>query len=221
MALLRFPNGFVWGAATSAYQVEGAVDDDARGESIWDRFSHMPGKVANGETGDVTSDHYHRWEEDVAIMAELGIAAYRFSIAWPRLFPTGRQPLNRAGFAFYDRLVDRLLEQGIIPAPTLYHWDLPAALEDEGGWLTRDTADRFGEYAAACFELAGDRVTTWFTINEPWVASALGYRLGIHAPGQRELAASIRASHHLLLAHGRAVQAFRDGGSRGRIGIVL
>ena len=221
MTALRFPDGFLWGAATSAYQIEGAVDEDGRGESIWDRFSHTPGNVANGDTGDVSTDHYHRWRDDVAALAALSLGAYRFSIAWPRLFPDGVGPLNRVGAAFYDRLVDALLGEGIVPAPTLYHWDLPAALDDTGGWLARETADRFGDYAAACFDLLGDRVTTWFTINEPWVASALGYRLGIHAPGHRDLGESIRASHHLLLAHGRAADRFRGGSYRGRIGIVL
>ncbi|MFL5680894.1 MAG: GH1 family beta-glucosidase [Chloroflexota bacterium] len=220
MALLTFPDGFIWGAATSSFQVEGALDEDGRGDSIWDRFGR-DGRVANGDTGDVSADHYHRWREDVETMAGLGLMGYRFSIAWPRLFPTGRGPLNPAGLAFYDRLVDALLERGIAPAPTLYHWDLPAALDDDGGWLNRATADRFGEYAAACFEALGDRVATWFTINEPWVASTLGYRLGLHAPGHTNLAESIRASHHLLLAHGRGVEAFRASGMRGRIGIVL
>ncbi|HEY7591114.1 MAG TPA: GH1 family beta-glucosidase [Candidatus Limnocylindrales bacterium] len=219
--MLEFPDGFVWGAATSSYQVEGGVAEDGRGESIWDRFSRAPGRVANGDTGDVTSDHYHRWAEDVEIMAGLGLGGYRFSIAWPRVVPRGRGPLNEPGLAFYDQLVDALLERGIAPAPTLYHWDLPAALDDDGGWLARSTADAFGEYAAACFDRLGDRVTTWFTINEPWVAATLGYRLGIHAPGIADLGASVRASHHLLLAHGRAVEAFRASGRPGRIGIVL
>ena len=220
MALLTFPDGFVWGAATSSFQVEGALDEDGRGDSIWDRFGRA-GRVANGDTGDVSADHYHRWREDVAMMADLGLTGYRFSIAWPRLFPTGSGPLNWNGLAFYDRLVDALLERGIAPAPTLYHWDLPSGLDDDGGWLNRATADRFGEYAASCFDALGDRISTWFTINEPWVASTLGYRLGLHAPGHRDLAESIRASHHLLLAHGRAVQAFRASGKLGRIGVVL
>jgi beta-glucosidase len=221
MSSLAFRDGFLWGAATSAYQIEGAVHEDGRGASIWDRFSHEPGNVANGDNGDVATDHYHRWREDIATIADLGLRAYRFSIAWPRLFPSGRGEINDAGASFYDRLVDELLDNGILPVPTLYHWDLPAALDDDGGWLERSTVDAFGDYAAACYELLGDRVTTWFTINEPWVASALGYRLGLHAPGHRDLAESIRASHHLLLAHGRAVERFRAGAYRGRIGIVL
>jgi beta-glucosidase len=194
--------------------------EEGRGESIWDRFSH-DGRVANGDNGDVASDHFHRWREDIGIMADLGLTGYRFSIAWPRVLPDGAGAVNAPGLAFYDRLVDALLERGIAPAPTLYHWDLPVALDDAGGWLSRDTADRFAEYAAACFAALGDRVTTWFTINEPWVAATLGYRLGLHAPGHTDLAESIRASHHLLLAHGRAVEAFRGGGHKGRIGIVL
>ena len=218
---LDFPPGFLWGAGTSAYQVEGAVAEDGRGPSIWDTFSHMPGRVTNDETADVSSDHYHRWAEDVAIMAELGLRAYRFSIAWPRVQPDGSGAPNRAGLAWYDRLVDALLERGIDPCPTLYHWDLPQALEDQGGWLARSTVDRFAEYAAICFDRLGDRVRTWFTVNEPWVASTLGYRLGLHAPGHRNLAEAITASHHLLLAHGAAVAAFRAGGHAGRIGIVL
>jgi len=218
---LRFPGGFLWGAATSAYQVEGAVHEDGRGESMWDRFSHTPGRVANDDTADVTTDHYHRWREDVELMAGLGLNAYRFSIAWPRIQPDGRGPANAAGVAFYDRLVDALLEHGIQPCPTLYHWDLPQALEDEGGWLERDTVDRFADYASHCFDALGDRVRTWFTVNEPWVASTLGYRLGLHAPGRRDLGLAVRAAHHLLLAHGAGVVAYRAAAGAGRIGIVL
>ena len=221
MPVLQFPPGFTWGVSTSSYQVEGAVGEDGRGESIWDRFSHTPGKVRNGDTGDVATDHYHRWREDVALMAELGVNAYRLSIAWPRLFPEGRGTLNRAGIAFYDRLIDELLEHGIQPFPTLYHWDLPQALENRGGWLNRSTADWFADYARTCFERLGDRVPTWFTINEPWIVGALGYYDGIHAPGVRDLRASLVAEHHVLLAHGKAVRAFRDTGRGQRIGIVL
>jgi beta-glucosidase len=216
-----FPATFLWGAATSAFQVEGAVHEDGRGDSIWDRFSREPGAVANGDTADVTADHYHRWREDVAIMAELGLNAYRFSVAWPRLFPNGRGRPNPAGVAFYDRLVDELLEHEIAPLATLYHWDLPAALDDEGGWLERSTVDAFAEYASACFDALGDRVTTWFTINEPWVVAVLGYQAGIHAPGIRDFRSGLVAAHHLLLGHGRAVEAFRASGRPGRIGIVL
>ncbi len=218
---LRFPAGFLFGAGTSAYQVEGAVDEDGRGPSSWDRFSHEPGRVANGETGDVTSDHYHRWREDVDLMAEIGLTAYRFSIAWPRVQPDGSGPANPAGLDHYDRLVDALLARGIAPCPTLYHWDLPLALEDAGGWLSRDTPERLADYARRCFDRLGDRVHTWFTVNEPWVAATLGYRLGLHAPGHRDLREAVVASHHLLLGHGAAVEAFRASGREGRIGIVL
>ena len=226
----HFPDGFVWGAGTSSYQVEGAVHEDGRGPSIWDLFAHTAGNVANDEHADVTADHYHRWREDVDILAELGLGAYRFSLAWPRIQPDGRGAANPTGLAFYDRLVDALLERGIQPCPTLYHWDLPQALDESGGWLRRETVDRFGEYAELCFRALGDRVRTWFTVNEPWVASTLGYRLGIHAPGHRDLRESIVASHHLLLAHGVAVSRYRASGGgavggsdgpRGRIGIVL
>jgi beta-glucosidase len=218
---LRFPPGFVWGAGTSAYQVEGAVEEDGRGPSIWDTFSHTAGNVVAGDTADVTADHYHHWRDDVEIIAGLGLGAYRFSIAWPRIQPSGRGRPNARGVAFYDRLIDALLERGVQPCPTLYHWDLPQALEDEGGWLARETADRFGEFSSICFDAFGDRVRTWFTINEPWVAATLGYRLGIHAPGKRDLRLAVRASHHLLLGHGRAVESYRGQGSGGRIGIVL
>ena len=220
MAELRFPDGFTWGVGTSSYQVEGGVHEGGRGESIWDRFSHTPGNVANDDTADVTADHYHRWREDVDLMAELGVTAYRFSIAWPRIQPTGHGRPNREGVAFYDNLIDALLERGIQPMPTLYHWDLPQALEDEGGWLERQTVEAFRAYAAVCFDAFGDRVRTWFTINEPWVAATLGYRIGLHAPGMRDLRLATRASHHLLLAHGAAVGAFRASSMQGRIGIV-
>ena len=221
---LRFPEGFLWGASTSAYQIEGGVGEGGRGESIWDRFAHTPGRVANDEHADITADHFHRWREDVDLMAELGLRAYRFSIAWPRVQPSGTGAANADGLAFDDRLIDAILERGIEPCVTLYHWDLPQALDDTGGWLARDTAARFADYAAICFERFGDRVQTWFTINEPWVASTLGYRLGLHAPGHADLRESIVAAHHLLLAHGDAVRAFRaqrGAGGNGRIGIVL
>jgi beta-glucosidase len=218
---VAFPDGFIWGVATSSYQVEGAVAEDGRGESIWDRFSHTAGKVVNGDTGDVAADHYHRWPEDVALMAELRVNAYRFSIAWPRLFPQGGGTLNPAGIAFYDRLIDALLERGIRPLPTLYHWDLPQALEDKGGWRNRSTVDWFTDYARAVFDRLGDRVETWFTINEPWIVGSMGHYDGTHAPGLRDLRGSLVAEHHVLLAHGQAVRAFRDTGRGGRIAIVL
>ena len=221
MGRLQFPDGFTWGVATSAYQIEGAVGEDGRGESIWDRFSHTPGRIRDGESGDVAVDHYHRWREDIGIMSELGANAYRFSIAWPRLFPEGGGRLNPAGLAFYDRLVDALLEKDIRPFPTLYHWDLPQALEDRGGWRNRSTADWFTDYARTAFERLGDRITTWFTINEPWIVGDHGHFEGKHAPGMRDLRASLIVDHHVLLAHGKAVRAYRESGQDGRIGIVL
>ena len=219
----RFPAGFLWGVSTSAYQVEGSVDADGRGPSIWDTFSHTPGKIDGGGTGDVACDHYRRWREDVGLIASLGVDAYRFSLAWPRLFPTGdAASREQRGFDHYDRLVDALLERGIEPVATLYHWDLPQALEDEGGWLARATVDRFAEYAAACFDAFGDRVTTWLTVNEPWIIGLLGYLHGLHAPGYKDdVRGEATAFHHVLLAHGRAVQAFRASGRDGRIGIAL
>jgi beta-glucosidase len=194
----------MWGVATSAFQIEGALDADGRGPSIWDRFTGE-----SGDTGEVATDHYRRWREDLDLLASLGVNAYRFSIAWPRLFPAGRPPLERRGLDHYDRLIDGLLEREIEPLVTLYHWDLPQALEDEGGWLARDTAERFAEYAATCFDAYGDRVRWWVTINEPWIVGLLGYQLGLHAPGLQDVRATVTSMHHLLLAHGRAVQELR------------
>lgn len=218
---LTFPTGFLWGVATSAFQIEGAVDVDGRGESIWDRFSAAPGAIADGSTGARACDHYHRVETDLDLLSELGVGAYRFSIAWPRLFPDGGTTLNPAGLAFYDRLVDGLLDRGIRPAPTLYHWDLPQPLQDRGGWPARDTVGRFVHYATAVFEALGDRVRLWMTHNEPWMASFIGHLRGVHAPGLRDLQSALRAAHHLLLSHGEAVRAFRASGRPGEIGIVL
>ena len=182
---MPFPPAFLWGTATASYQIEGAVAEDGKGESIWDRFSHTPGNIANGDTGDVACDHYHRYREDVDLMADLGLNAYRFSIAWPRLFPNGDGRLNPAGLDFYQRLVDRLLERGITPMATLYHWDLPLALQErQGGWTSRDTAHRFADYAAAAFNGLGDRVGHWITLNEPWVSAFLGYHDGSARPGR-------------------------------------
>ena len=206
----HFPESFVWGVATSAYQIEGAPDADGRGRSIWDTFSHIPGKIADATTGDVAADHYHRFREDVALMAELGVAAYRFSISWPRVFPTGRGRLNPAGLDFYSRLVDELVAHGIRPYPTLYHWDLPQALEDAGGWPNRDTASYFADYARAVTERLGDRAQMITTLNEPWCSAFLGYASGLHAPGRRSRADAYAAVHHLLLAHGLGVQAIRS-----------
>ena len=219
---MPFPPDFLWGTATAAYQVEGAVEEDGRGESIWDRFSHTPGNVANGETGDVACDQYHRYGDDVDLMADLGLQAYRFSIAWSRLFPDGRGELNKPGLDYYSRLVDKLLERGITPMATLYHWDLPQALQDsQGGWVSRDTADRFADYAAAAFKGLGDRVPHWITLNEPWVSTFVGHLEGRHAPGVRDLSSALRAGHHLLRGHGLAVDAFRASGLKGDIGVTL
>ncbi len=206
---LTFPDGFVWGTATAAYQIEGAVAEDGRTPSIWDTFSHTPGKVAGGDTGDVADDHYHRYASDIALMAELGMRAYRFSTAWPRIVPGGRGPTNRAGIDFYSRLVDTLLDAGIAPVLTLYHWDLPQELQDKGGWTNRDTAQHFADYAGVVAAALGDRVSSWTTLNEPWCSAFLGYGAGVHAPGHTSGAQALAASHHLLLGHGLAVQALR------------
>jgi beta-glucosidase len=218
---MSFPTDFVFGAATAAYQIEGAAQEDGRGESIWDRFSHTAGKVANGDTGDEACDHYHRWREDLDLMQSLGLGGYRFSIAWPRIQPDGRGPANRRGLEFYRRLAEGLCEREIRPLATLYHWDLPQALEDAGGWPSRDTAERFGEYAAIVFDALGDLVEDWVTHNEPWVVAFLGYAHGLKAPGVADWRQAIAASHHLLLSHGAAVRAYRAGGHEGRIGITL
>ncbi len=210
---LAFPEGFVWGAATAAYQIEGAARDGGRGPSIWDTFSHTPGRTTDGHTGDVACDHYHRYAGDVRMMAELGLGAYRFSVAWPRIQPSGSGPAVAAGLDFYDRLVDELLAADITPYVTLYHWDLPQALEDLGGWTNRDTAHRFADFTRIMYDRLGDRVGTWMTVNEPWVAAVLGYGIGIHAPGRASAAEAFRASHHLLLAHGLGAQVLRDGGA--------
>ncbi len=217
---MRFPEGFLWGAATAAYQIEGAAQEDGRGPSIWDTFSYTPGNTANGDTGDVACDHYHRFASDVDLMADLGYKGYRFSVAWPRIQPTGKGPANQRGLDFYRRLIDRLLTRGITPAVTLYHWDLPQALQDEGGWTNRDTAERFGEYAAIMFEALGQQVPLWITHNEPWCASMLGHFRGVHAPGFKDLRLGLMASHHMLLSHGRAVAAYRKGGYPGQIGMA-
>ncbi|MEV0999148.1 GH1 family beta-glucosidase [Nonomuraea sp. NPDC050202] len=209
-----FPENFLWGTATAAYQVEGAWNEDGRGPSIWDTFSHTPGLVAGGDTGDVACDHYHRLEEDLDILAELGVGAYRFSISWPRVQPGGRGALNRPGADFYNRLVDGLLARDIAPVATLYHWDLPQELEDAGGWPERETALRFADYARLMGETLGDRVRTWITLNEPWCSAYLGYASGVHAPARTDPAAALAAVHHLNLGHGLAVQALRSTAAR-------
>src|SRR5580700_347544 len=208
-----FPDGFLWGTATSAYQVEGGAQSDGRGPSVWDTFSHTPGKVRGGDTGDIACDSYHRYREDVALMASLGLTSYRFSISWPRVQPGGHGPANAQGLDYYRRLLDELAEQGIAATATLYHWDLPQELQDEGGWAVRSTAERFAEYAALTAEALGDRVTRWITLNEPQVVSNNGYRTGEHAPGLRDADAAAAATHHLLLGHGLAAQALRSAGA--------
>jgi beta-glucosidase len=216
-----FPAGFLWGVSTSAYQIEGSVTADGRGESIWDRFCRTPGAVDGGGTGEVACDHYRRWPEDLALLSQLGVNAYRFSVAWPRLFPTGAGPVERRGLGHYDRLIDGLLARGVTPVVTLYHWDLPQALQDRGGWRSREVAERFAEYAATCFAAYGDRVSWWVTQNEPWIAGVLGYQLGVHAPGERDLRGAVGAMHHLLLGHGLAVRALRASGTGGRAGVAF
>jgi beta-glucosidase len=215
-----FPPGFLWGAATSAYQIEGSPLADGAGPSIWHRFAHTPGRIAGGDTGDVACDHYRRMEGDVALMRELGLTAYRFSIAWARVLPEGRGRVNAKGLAFYERLVDALLDAGIQPMATLYHWDLPAALDDRGGWLNPDIADWFADYASVVVKALDDRVALWATLNEPWVVTDGGYLTGVLAPGHRSTWEPPIASHHLLRAHGKAVQAYRALG-RHRIGLVV
>jgi beta-glucosidase len=216
-----FPADFLWGAATSSYQIEGAVDEDGRTPSIWDTFAATPGRVDQGDTGAVAVDHYHRWSEDVDLMAGLGLNAYRFSVAWPRVQPDGTGTGNAPGIAFYDRLVDGLLAKGITPWTTLYHWDLPEVLEQAGGWPARDTAERFADYTAIIAEAIGDRVKHWITLNEPWCAAFLGYASGIHAPGRTDLADAVAASHHLLLGHGLAVQRLREIVPDAEVGVTV
>src|SRR6185369_14695790 len=205
----RFPEGFVLGAATAAYQIEGAAAEDGRTPSIWDTYSLVPGMVANGHTGSVATDHYHRYRDDVALMKRLGLGAYRFSVSWSRVQPDGAGPGNPAGLDFYRRLVDELLSAGITPWLTLYHWDLPQPIEDAGGWPSRDTAARFAEYASIVHSALGDRVRHWTTLNEPWCSAFLGYGSGEHAPGRTDPQAAVQAAHHLLLGHGLAVDAIR------------
>ncbi len=216
-----FPPDFAWGVATSAYQIEGSPQADGKGESIWDHFAHQPGRMLDGSTGDLACDHYRRWEEDVALMARLGVNAYRFSIAWTRVFPEGTGSVNAAGIGFYDRLVDALLEVGIAPYVTLYHWDLPQKLEEDGGWRSRATVDAFADYAGVVSAALGDRVVNWITQNEPWVAAFLGHRDGEFAPGRTDFGEALTAGHHLLLSHGRAVPVIRANSPGAAVGISL
>ena len=215
-----FPVDFWWGAATAAFQIEGATTADGRTPSIWDTFADTPGRITNGDRADQATDHYHRFAGDVALMREIGLSAYRFSISWPRIRPGGGHVTNRAGIGFYDRLVDELLAAGIVPTATLYHWDLPQELEDAGGWANRDTAERFAEYASTVGAALGDRVHTWFTLNEPWCSAFLGYGSGHHAPGRVNAADALAAAHHLMLAHGWAVDALRSTGP-GAVSVAL
>lgn len=222
MAKLIFPDHFTWGAATSSYQIEGAPAADGKGESIWDRFTHTPGNTWNEENGDLACNHYHLYPDDVQLMADLGLQSYRFSISWPRIFPAGGGKPNQKGIDFYRRLVDLLVQHGIKPAVTLYHWDLPQALQDNGGWANRDTARYFEHYAAYVFENLDLPVDLWVTLNEPWVSAFLGHALGVHAPGDNDFSKALQVSHHLLLAHGLAVRSFRESGRKNEpIGITL
>lgn len=218
---INFPKEFLWGVATAAYQIEGAVKEDGRGPSIWDVFSHTPGKVIHGDTGDIACDQYHRLEADLDLLFELGIKAYRFSIAWSRVLPQGQGQLNQAGVAYYERLVDGLLKRNITPMVTLYHWDLPQALQEKGGWLNRDTAYIFADYAGQMHRIFGDRIPFWITLNEPWCSAFLGHQQGVHAPGIQDEAAALTATHHLLLAHGLGVAAMRAENKSTNLGITL
>ncbi|MES5818269.1 GH1 family beta-glucosidase [Streptomyces sp. RG80] len=218
--LAALPPDFLWGTATSAYQIEGAVAEDGRAPSIWDTFAHTPGKIAGNDHGDVACDHYHRWREDIALMRQLGADAYRLSIAWPRVLPGGDGPVNAKGLDFYDELVDGLLAAGITPSVTLYHWDLPQALQDRGGWPERETAEHFAAYASVVAARLGDRVGHWATLNEPLCSAWIGHLEGRMAPGLTDLTAAVRASYHLLLGHGLAVQAIRDAVPDAQVGIV-
>jgi beta-glucosidase len=219
---VTFPEGFLWGTATASYQVEGAVNEDGRGTSIWDTFSHTPGKVLHGDTGDRACDQYHRLEEDLDLMADLGLKAYRFSVAWPRIQPEGSGPTNRKGLDYYRRLVEGLRERSMEPMLTLYHWDLPQALEDRGGWTSRETSERFAEYAGLVYQALGDVVRLWITLNEPWVSAWNGYGRGVHAPGQKDTSKALAATHHLLLGHAFALGRMRSVSHNGnQLGITL
>ena len=221
MALISFPKDFLWGTATSSYQIEGAWKEDGKSENIWDRYSHKPGNVLNNDTGDIACDHYHRWEEDLKLIRDLGANTYRFSLSWSRILPEGTGKVNQKGLDFYSRIVDRLLEYNIQPNISLYHWDLPQALQDRGGWAVRDSVQWFSDYAEIAFKQLGDRVPMWSTMNEPWVVAFLGNYHGVMAPGYQNFAQAMQVTHHLLVAHANAVQKFRMLGMAGKIGIVL
>jgi beta-glucosidase len=220
MSKIIFPEDFIWGAATSSYQIEGAYNEDGKGESIWDRFAHTPGKIFEGHTGDIACDHYHRYKEDVQLMKEIGIKSYRFSISWPRIFPDGKGKPNEKGVDFYKRLTDLLLENGITPAVTLYHWELPQKLQDIGGWANRDVTDYFTEYSETILKNLGDVVPIWITHNETFIVTFLGHVLGIHAPGIKDMKTALQVSHNLFLSHGKTVKLFREMNVKGQIGIA-
>jgi beta-glucosidase len=220
MSQALFPPGFMWGAATASYQIEGAASEDGRGPSVWDTFSHTPGKTADGETGDVACDHYHRYREDAALLSKLSIPNYRFSVSWTRILPEGVGAVNQKGLDFYNSLVDSLLENGVAPAITLFHWDYPQALEDLGGWTNPDAHRWFGDYADLVYKTLGDRVKFWITLNEPWCFSYLGNALGIHAPGNKDQARCYQVAHGLLLGHGEAVARYRGAGQDGQVGLT-
>ena len=216
----RFPEGFYWGTATASYQIEGAVNEDGRGESIWDRFGQMPGHVLYGDTGAVADDHYHKWREDLELMKKMGLKAYRFSIAWPRIQPAGYGEVNEKGLCFYEELIDELLAAGIEPFVTIFHWDLPQKLQDMGGWANPQIVDYYEEYCRILFERFGKKVKHWITMNEAYCISFLGYFEGSHAPGIKDLGTALSASYHVLLSHGRAVRLFRSMRLEGEIGIT-
>lgn len=218
---ITFPNDFIWGTATSAYQIEGGWQAEGKGESIWDRFSHTQGKILNGDTGDLACDHYHRWKEDLELLTFLGVDAYRFSVSWPRILPEGIGEVNPAGLDFYSRMVDHLLAAGITPFLTLNHWDLPQALEERGGWPSRISTAAFREYADVVSRHLGDRVKNWITHNEPWVIAFLGYQSGVFAPGKQSWEDALRAAHHLLVSHGEAVPVIRENSRGCEVGITL
>ena len=218
---VKFPEDFIWGAAASSYQIEGAFDVDGRGVSIWDTFSKADGKVKNGDNGDVACDHYNRFPEDIAIMKSMGIKAYRFSIAWPRLFPNGDTTREERGFNFYNKLINALIAADIEPMVTLYHWDLPQTLEDEGGWSNRKTVDAFAHYAKAAAEAFGDRVNSWITLNEPWCVTWLGYSIGVHAPGKKDYAMAVASAHHTALAHAAGTRAIKSVCPNAEVGLTV